>query len=153
MSSMVIFAGEVGAVVVAEGIETREELATVRAAGVSRGQGYGLARPQPLPVAELDYEPVPFLDLVAVDTPTAGLAELVEGGRFLDPAQAAYRMRAVVASMTNAISILRRTDGRIGTDEFRALTAALARQVGHLGADLEDVITFCGLSPESSSVD
>ena len=151
VSSMVIFAGEVGAVVVAEGIETERELATVRAAGVTRGQGYGLARPQSPPIAELDYEPVPFLDL---DVAVGSLAprDLAEGSRFLDPRHAAYRMRAVVASMTNAISMLRRSDGRIATDEFRALTASLARQVEDLGADLEDVITFAALT-EASSVD
>ena len=149
VGSLVIFAGEVGAVVVAEGIETPTELATVRAAGVTRGQGYGLARPQPLPLAELDYEPVPYLDLVGGGSSPRDLAE---GGRFLDPAQAAYRMRAVVASMTNAISTLRRSDGRISTEEFRALTSALARHVEHVGADLEDLISFGGLA-EASSVD
>lgn len=149
VSSMVIFAGEVGAVVVAEGIETREELATVRAAGVTRGQGYGLARPQPLPLAELDYRPVPFLDLV---TGGSNAREVVAGGRVLDPAQSAYRMRAVVASMANAINILRRSDGHLGTDEFRAVTAALARQVEHLGVDLEDVIGLNGIA-EPSRVD
>ena len=147
VSSMVIFAGEVGAVVVAEGIETDRELATVRAAGVTRGQGYGLARPQPLPLPELDYEPVPFVDLVAGSSrPTLG------GGPYLDPHRAAYRMRAVIASMTNAISLLRRSDGRIPTDQFRALTASLARQVEDLGADLEDVISFADLT-ETSAVD
>ena len=149
VGSMVIFAGEVGAVVVAEGIETSEELATVRAAGVSRGQGYGLARPQTLPLAEVDYEPVPFLDLAAADSSPF---DLVDRGYSHDPRQAAYRMRAVVASMTNAINILRRSDGRLGVDEFRALTAGLARQVGHLGADLEDLIDDPRLSA-SSGVD
>lgn len=149
VSSMVIFAGEVGAVVVAEGIETPAELATVRAAGVSRGQGYGLARPQSLPLADLDYAPVPYLDLVAGGRSPE---ELAEGGRFLDPTKAAYRMRAVVASMMNTISILRRSDGRISTEEFRALTSALARQVEHVGADLEEVIALAGLA-EPSNVD
>jgi EAL domain-containing protein (putative c-di-GMP-specific phosphodiesterase class I) len=36
---------ELGARVVAEGIETREELEVVRAAGAHYGQGYFLARP------------------------------------------------------------------------------------------------------------
>ena len=153
VGSMVIFAGEVGAVVVAEGIETAEELAAVRVAGVTRGQGYGLARPQGLPLASLDYEPVPFVDLVAQGDGTA--ARIGEGGgdgHEVDPVQAAYRMRAVLTSMASTVGILRRSDGRLSTDEFRALCATLARQVAHLGVDLEDVIPGPGL-PASSSVD
>lgn len=144
VSSMVIFAGEVGADVVAEGIERPEELAAVRSAGVSTGQGYGLGRPQALPISALDYEPVPFLDLLACGS-SAGDGVL-DAGRFLEPTQAAYRMRAVVASMTNAVTTLRRSDGRISTEEFRALTAALSRQIGHLGADLEGVIASSGVA-------
>lgn len=40
---------ELGCRVVAEGIETAEELATVQALGIRFGQGYHLARPEPLP--------------------------------------------------------------------------------------------------------
>ena len=148
VGAMAIFAGEVGAVVVAEGIETEEELAAVRAAGVSRGQGYGLARPAALPLPELDYEPVPFVDLVASTTESMSAA----GAALLDPSQAAYRMRAVLASMANSVGRLRRSDGRLSTDEFRALCSALARQVEHLGADLEDLVAFTGLA-ESSNID
>jgi hypothetical protein len=147
---MVIFAGEVGAVVVAEGIETGAELAAVRAAGVSRGQGYGLARPQSLPLDDLEYEPVPFLDLIAkggdVDEPTDDEAVAP------DPVHAASRMRGVLASMANGVSILRRSDGHLGTEEFRALCASLARQVEHLDADLQDLIRITTIS-ESSSID
>ena len=41
------FAGETGAELLAEGIETDEELATVRALGIRLGQGYLLGRPSP----------------------------------------------------------------------------------------------------------
>ncbi len=44
-TALVSFADEIGAVIVAEGIETREELATLRALGVPWGQGYHLGRP------------------------------------------------------------------------------------------------------------
>jgi EAL domain-containing protein (putative c-di-GMP-specific phosphodiesterase class I)/AmiR/NasT family two-component response regulator len=50
-SALMLFAEEIGAVVVAEGIETREELETLQALGVRFGQGYHLARPGPLPLA------------------------------------------------------------------------------------------------------
>ena len=43
------FALEIGSAVVAEGIETREQLGVAQALGVSLGQGYLLGRPEPLP--------------------------------------------------------------------------------------------------------
>ena len=49
-ASLVAFAGEIGATLVAEGIETRGELETLRALGVTQGQGYLLASPGPGPV-------------------------------------------------------------------------------------------------------
>jgi diguanylate cyclase (GGDEF)-like protein/PAS domain S-box-containing protein len=49
-ASLVAFAREIGATIVAEGIETRDELETLRALGVTHGQGYYLARPGPGPV-------------------------------------------------------------------------------------------------------
>jgi len=47
--SLVSFAGEVGARLVAEGIETRAEHDKLRSLGVDFGQGYYLAKPGPLP--------------------------------------------------------------------------------------------------------
>lgn len=44
-SAMIFYARETGAIVVAEGIETRKELATLQALGVTRGQGYLLGTP------------------------------------------------------------------------------------------------------------
>jgi hypothetical protein len=44
-ASLVAFAREIGATIVAEGIETRAELEALRALGVTHGQGYYLARP------------------------------------------------------------------------------------------------------------
>lgn len=43
------FADELGAAIVAEGIEARGELETLQQLGVGYGQGYFLARPRPLP--------------------------------------------------------------------------------------------------------
>ncbi|WP_197515875.1 EAL domain-containing protein [Arthrobacter sp. U41] len=42
---MTEFAGQVGAVLIAEGIETREELAVLTSLGITAGQGYYLGRP------------------------------------------------------------------------------------------------------------
>ena len=51
-SALVSFAGEIDAVIVAEGIETESELATLSALGVTYGQGFHLARPGQLPLPE-----------------------------------------------------------------------------------------------------
>ncbi len=48
VSAMVAFAGDEGSQLVAEGIETREELAILAELGVELGQGYLLGRPLPL---------------------------------------------------------------------------------------------------------
>jgi len=47
-AALVAFAAEIGSVIVAEGIETHDELATLSQLGVQAGQGYLLARPAPL---------------------------------------------------------------------------------------------------------
>ena len=46
--AMVLFADELGARLVAEGVETSSELETLRELGVRYGQGYHLARPAPV---------------------------------------------------------------------------------------------------------
>ena len=47
--ALVAFGSQIGARVVAEGVETPEQLATLLEAGVHFGQGFYLARPQALP--------------------------------------------------------------------------------------------------------
>ena len=47
-SAMISFASDLGAVIIAEGIETREELASLRSLGVRYGQGFYLAPPSRL---------------------------------------------------------------------------------------------------------
>jgi EAL domain-containing protein (putative c-di-GMP-specific phosphodiesterase class I) len=49
-ASLVAFAREIDAIIVAEGIETQAELEALRALGVTHGQGYHLARPGHGPV-------------------------------------------------------------------------------------------------------
>jgi EAL domain-containing protein (putative c-di-GMP-specific phosphodiesterase class I) len=50
---LVRFAEEIGAYVVAEGIETAAELETLHALGIRWGQGFYLARPAPVPATEI----------------------------------------------------------------------------------------------------
>jgi EAL domain-containing protein (putative c-di-GMP-specific phosphodiesterase class I) len=47
--ALIAFAREIESRIVAEGIETAGELATLRRLGADAGQGYFLQRPQPLP--------------------------------------------------------------------------------------------------------
>jgi EAL domain-containing protein (putative c-di-GMP-specific phosphodiesterase class I) len=47
------FAADIGAAVVAEGVEEPDEVIALRAAGVTCGQGYFFARPGPLPLPEV----------------------------------------------------------------------------------------------------
>ncbi|HEV7679972.1 MAG TPA: EAL domain-containing protein [Candidatus Dormibacteraeota bacterium] len=51
-AAMISFASRTGKEIIAEGIETEEELDTLLELGVSRGQGYLLGRPQPLTAAK-----------------------------------------------------------------------------------------------------
>lgn len=48
VAAMMFYARETGALVVAEGIETAEELHTLRRLGVDRGQGYLIGKPGPI---------------------------------------------------------------------------------------------------------
>ena len=48
--ALVTFATEIGALIVAEGIETAAELSALQRIGTAYGQGYHLGRPGPLPV-------------------------------------------------------------------------------------------------------
>jgi EAL domain-containing protein (putative c-di-GMP-specific phosphodiesterase class I) len=49
-SSLVSFAKDIGATLIAEGVETAEELATLELLGTQWVQGFHLARPEPIPV-------------------------------------------------------------------------------------------------------
>lgn len=51
-ASLLAFADEIGAMIVAEGIETFGELSALRALGVHHGQGFLIARPGTAPVPE-----------------------------------------------------------------------------------------------------
>jgi EAL domain-containing protein (putative c-di-GMP-specific phosphodiesterase class I)/ActR/RegA family two-component response regulator len=50
-TALVTFGSEIGSLMIAEGVEHREELATLRELGFAGAQGYYLGRPAPLPVA------------------------------------------------------------------------------------------------------
>lgn len=68
VTSMVTFAGETGATILAEGIENADELETVRSLGVRFCQGFHLSRPAPLEQLDLSS---PIDCAPALDRPTA----------------------------------------------------------------------------------
>jgi EAL domain-containing protein (putative c-di-GMP-specific phosphodiesterase class I) len=53
-SALVTFARDIGATVIAEGVEEEAELDVLRAIGVPWAQGYHLGRPAPAPVASVE---------------------------------------------------------------------------------------------------
>jgi EAL domain-containing protein (putative c-di-GMP-specific phosphodiesterase class I)/CheY-like chemotaxis protein len=55
-TALISFASAINAAIVAEGIETQDEVDALRGLGVSYGQGYHLSRPQPLHVEHVDLE-------------------------------------------------------------------------------------------------
>jgi EAL domain-containing protein (putative c-di-GMP-specific phosphodiesterase class I)/AmiR/NasT family two-component response regulator len=74
-SALVHFASDIGAMVIAEGIETTAELEVLRDLGVEFGQGYLMARPGPLPIlatidlsATEEVEPAPAPGAPAPET-------------------------------------------------------------------------------------
>lgn len=148
-TALVIFAGEVGASVVAEGIETEAELLAVRATGIGRGQGYGLGRPQQLPLADLDYKPVPFIDLVHEAAAASAHVPGLHAAATSDATMAvlAHGLLSGMASITSAITMLSQTDGKLEPDRHRALCAAMHRQAAHISGVLEDLVR--GLPPET----
>ena len=70
IQAFVMFARRIGSRLVAEGIETREELVQLRALGVDLGQGYLLGRPAPAPV---DAEIPSYLGFTPGRQPSVGV--------------------------------------------------------------------------------
>jgi EAL domain-containing protein (putative c-di-GMP-specific phosphodiesterase class I) len=77
VAALVMFASEIGAELVAAGIETDAEFDLLRELRVAHGQGYFLARPAPLPLARAtgaENEPIRLDEEPAVPAPVAPLA-------------------------------------------------------------------------------
>ena len=152
-SAVVIFAAEIAASVVAEGVETEAELIALRRAGVSRAQGYFLAKPARLPLGAIPYEPLPYIELLepGFSQPADAEArpwERAHGAADSDATLAvlAHGALSSLASVSSALELFRTTDGTLPKDEYRALCSVMQRHVGHVAGLLEDVVR--GLPPE-----
>src|SRR5438270_966729 len=133
----VIFAGEVGASVVAEGVETEGELRTLAAAGIYRGQGFAIAAAQTLPLAPLTYRP-----LNAAETDHG--ATVIEPHAWIDldatVAVTAHGLLSAMGAIETALNLLRQRYGVIAEDEFRAVVGSAERQARLVGGVLKDLV-------------
>jgi EAL domain-containing protein (putative c-di-GMP-specific phosphodiesterase class I) len=136
-TALVIFAGEVGASVVAEGVETEAELRALAAAGIYRGQGFALAAAQTLPLAPLTYTPPKAVD---VDDG----ATVIEAQAWIDldatVAVTAHGLLSAVGAIETALNLLRQRYGAIAEDEFRAVVGSAERQARLVGGVLRDLV-------------
>lgn len=57
-AALALFGADIGATIVAEGVETADEIAALRRAGIHWGQGFALGPPAMLPLPPLAYSPV-----------------------------------------------------------------------------------------------
>jgi EAL domain-containing protein (putative c-di-GMP-specific phosphodiesterase class I) len=152
-TAVAIFAGDIGASVVAEGIECEEEVNALRLSGVSAGQGFWLAKPASLPVPPIGYQARPFPELLGGTSrplfpKTGGPAGRAEwqpwGGT--TAAIASHATLGSIAFVTSAVERLRAQDGARPLDEFRSLTSLIHRQLVDIREQLSKFT--CGLTPE-----
>jgi EAL domain-containing protein (putative c-di-GMP-specific phosphodiesterase class I) len=151
-SALVIFAAEINASVVAEGIETEDELTTLRTTGVARGQGFWLGRPAPLPLPAIEYVPAPYVELLQPEIYVlqrrlnAPVAPAAPAPYDATVAVLAHSVLSSMASVASAIELLRAKDGTLPLEEHRALCSVMQRQVGFVMGILEDLVR--GLPPD-----
>jgi EAL domain-containing protein (putative c-di-GMP-specific phosphodiesterase class I) len=135
--ALAIFAGEVGATVVAEGVETDGEVRALRLAGIHRAQGFVLALPQSLPVDHPTYVPLDLDALLeGIDAPGAPPPD--------DPGGAisvtAHSLLSAVGAIESALALLRQRSDRIDLTDSSALLVAAERQAHHVGHVLHNLV-------------
>ena len=139
-TALVIFAGEVGAVVVAEGAETESELSALQAAGIDRAQGFAIAAAQSLPLAPIEFEPLP---------PGDDFIDLQDGQAWIDNdatmAITAHGLLGATSAIETALSLIRQRHTEIPEVEFLAIVRAAERQARLVDGVLKDLIR--GLPP------
>ena len=145
-TALVIFAGELGASVVAEGVETEAEILALRRAGIHRAQGFALARPKALPLDPPTYAPLPLGDVLEV-APSDGY---LGGDQGATDAVTAHRLLASVGAITGVLDML---DQRLGVGEqerYRGLVGTAQRQAHYVEGRLRAMIQGVPTGPGSS---
>src|SRR5438270_68546 len=137
-TALVIFAGEVGASVVAEGVETEAELQTLAAAGIFRGQGFAISAAQSLPLAPLCFTPARLVDAEEVLPPPDPHPAWID----LDATMAvtAHGLLSAMGAIETALNLLRQRYGVIREEEFRAVVGSAERQARLVGGVLRDLV-------------
>ena len=135
--AMAIFAGEVGATVVAEGVETDGEVRALRLAGIHRGQGFILARPQPWPIEAPDYTPLD-LDALLEGPPPPGTATPEDPAATISVT--AHGLLSAVGAIESALALLRQRSDRIDLTDSSALLVTAERQAHHVGHVLHNLV-------------
>src|SRR3954447_9721713 len=134
-TALVIFAGEVGASVVAEGVETQAEMNVLAGAGIYRAQGFAIAAAQSLPLAPLCFTPPTLtddLDLATHDGAWIDLDATV--------AITAHGLLSAMSAIETALNLLRQRYGVIPEEEFRAVVGSAERQARLVGGVLRDLV-------------
>ncbi|MBV8162498.1 MAG: EAL domain-containing protein [Acidimicrobiia bacterium] len=144
-TALVIFAGEVGASVVAEGVETEAEIVALRRAGIHRGQGYALARPAPLPLAPLTYSPVPLHEVLDLTPSRSEMPLPLDDGA--TGAVTAHRLLASVDAISGVLDMLNERLSTIGEERYRGLVGTAQRQAHHVEGTLRAVVQGVPLEP------
>ena len=135
--ALAIFAGEVGATVVAEGVETDGEVRALRLAGIHRGQGFVLAPPQSLPVDPPTYVPLD-LDALLEGPQMPGTPPPDDPGAAISVT--AHSLLSAVGAIESALALLRQRSGRIDLTDSSALLIAAERQAHHVGHVLSNLV-------------
>ena len=136
-TALVIFAGEVGASVVAEGVETESELRALAETGIYRGQGFAISAAQTPPLGPLSFEPLTRDD---ADN-TYRLPEAHPAWIDVDATMAvtAHGLLSAMGAIEMALSLVRQRYGVIPEEEFRALVGSAERQARLVNGVLRDL--------------
>ena len=145
-TALVIFAGEIGAILIAEGVETAGEVEALRRAGVARAQGYVLGRPQALPLVEPAGGRVGSADVEQIDDERE-LSLPPSFGYDSSVAATAHALLSPVGGIDIALELLRRKTSPGCEEECRALIGTAQRQLRLVGSTLQDMMR--GLPPEA----
>ena len=136
-TALVIFAGEVGASVVAEGVETEAELRALADTGIYRGQGFAISAAQTPPLAPLSFEPArrdDDEDIYAIPEPHPAWIDVDA-----TMAVTAHGLLSAMGAIEMALSLVRQRYGVIPEEEFRALVGSAERQARLVGGVLRDL--------------